>query len=100
MYRVELASRAERAFRNLPADVQRRLDPAIQGLGQSPRPPGCKKLSGEESLWRIRVGDYRIVYRVWDEEMLVLVVKVGHRRQIYRQQGLSLRWQAAELAGR
>ena len=84
MYRVEFASRAQRMFRNLPADVQRRLDPAIQALSQDPRPSGCKKLSGEESVWRIRVGDYRIVYQIRDNELLVLVVKVGHRREIYR----------------
>ncbi len=84
MYRVEFASRAQRMFRNLPADVQRRLDPAIQALSQNPRPSGCKKLSGEESVWRIRVGDYRIIYQIRDNELLVLVVKVGHRREIYR----------------
>ena len=84
MYRVEFASRAQRMFRNLTADVQRRLDPALQGLRQDPRPPGCKKLSGDESVWRIRVGDYRIVYQIQDNELLVLVVKVGHRRDIYR----------------
>ena len=84
MYRVEFASRAQRMFRNLTADVQRRLDPALQGLKQDPRPPGCKKLSGDESVWRIRVGDYRIVYQIQDNELLVLVVKVGHRRDIYR----------------
>ena len=72
MYRVEFASRAQRMFRNLPADVQRRLDPAIQALSQNPRPSGCKKLSGEESVWRIRVGDYRIIYQIRDNELLVL----------------------------
>ena len=85
MYRVELSSRAERAFRNLPAETQRRLVPAIQALGQNPRPSGCKKLSAEGSVWRIRVGDYRIVYHIRDDELLVLVVKLGHRREIYRQ---------------
>ena len=84
MYRVEFASRAQRMFRNLSAEAQQRLDPAIQALRQDPRPPGCKKLSGEESVWRIRVGDYRIVYQIRDNELLVLVVKVGHRREIYR----------------
>ena len=84
MYRVLFASRAERDFRKLGLDVQKRLDPAIQALAGDPRPPGCKKLSGERSLWRIRTGDYRIVYQVEDEQLLVLVVKVGHRREIYR----------------
>jgi mRNA interferase RelE/StbE len=83
MYRVELAARAERAFRDLPADVQRRLVPAIEALAQDPRPPRCKKLSGEESVWRIRVGDYRIVYQIRENELRVLVIKVGHRREIY-----------------
>ncbi|MBI5387207.1 MAG: type II toxin-antitoxin system RelE/ParE family toxin [Verrucomicrobia bacterium] len=84
MYRVEFTSRAQRAFRNLTPDVQRRLDPAILALAGNPRPPGCVKLSGPDSLWRIRVGDYRIVYQVHDDVLLVLVVNVGHRRDIYR----------------
>jgi len=62
MYRVEFSHRAARAFRNLPPDVQRRLDSTILALAENPRPPGCLKLSGEQSLWRVRVGDYRIVY--------------------------------------
>ena len=84
MYRIEFVRRAHRAFRNLPVEVQRRLDPAILALASDPRPAGCKKLAGEESLWRIRVGDYRIVYQVQDARLLVLVVKIGHRREIYR----------------
>ena len=60
------------------------LNPAILALAENPRPPGCLKLSGEESLWRIRVGDYRVVYQVQDAVLLVLVVKLGHRREIYR----------------
>jgi mRNA interferase RelE/StbE len=84
MYQIEFASRAERDFRKLPPDVQRRLDPAIQALAENPRPPGCVKLSGEDFVWRIRVGDYRIVYQVRDESLLVLLLKAGHRREIYR----------------
>lgn len=84
MYRIEFVRRAQRAFRNLPADIQRRLDPAILALANNPRPPGCVKLAGEESLWRIRVGDYRIVYQIQDDRLLVVVVKIGHRREIYR----------------
>lgn len=84
MHRVLFAPRAERDFRKLSPDVQRRLDPAIRALAENPRPPGCRKLAGESSLWRLRVGDYRIVYQVRDDQLLVLVVKVGHRREIYR----------------
>ncbi|MGO9200969.1 MAG: type II toxin-antitoxin system RelE family toxin [Limisphaerales bacterium] len=84
MYRVELVPRAARAFKNLPVDVQRRLDPSIQALGRNPHPPGCKKLSGEESVWRIRVGDWRVIYQIREDELRVLVIKLGHRREIYR----------------
>lgn len=84
MLRIEFTSRAARAFRKLPLDVQRRLDPAILALAANPRPPGCVKLSGEDALWRIRVGDYRVVYQIRDDVLLVLVVNVGHRREIYR----------------
>ena len=84
MHRIEFSSGAAREFRKLAPDIQRRLDPAILALAQNPRPPGCVKLSGEESLWRIRVGDYRIVYQIQDAALLVLVVKVGHRREVCR----------------
>ena len=49
-----------------------------------PRPPGCDKLAGPEDMYRIRVGDYRIVYQVCDEALMILVVKIGHRRDVYR----------------
>ena len=84
MYRIHFAGRAERAFRKLSPDVQRRLDPAILALADNPRPPGCLKLSGADSLWRIRVGDYRIVYSIHDDRLLVLVVRVAHRKDVYR----------------
>jgi mRNA interferase RelE/StbE len=61
-----------------------RLVAAMRGLASDPRPPGCEKLAGMESLYRIRVGDYRIVYQIQDEVLLVLVVKIGHRREVYR----------------
>jgi mRNA interferase RelE/StbE len=54
MYQIEFAGRAQRAFRNLSVDIQRRLDPAILALANNPRPPGCTKLAGEESLWRLQ----------------------------------------------
>jgi len=84
MYRIEFSSRAAREFRKLTPDIQRRLDPALQALAQNPRPPGCKKLSGEESVWRIRVGNYRVVYYIQDKQLLVLVLKIGDRKEIYR----------------
>jgi mRNA interferase RelE/StbE len=84
MYRIYFAGRAERAFRKLSPEVQRRLDPSILALAGNPRPPGCLKLSGPDSLWRIRVGDYRIVYQIQDDALLILIIHVGHRREVYR----------------
>lgn len=56
---------------------------AIEALAGDPRPHGCRKLTGAEDLWRIRVGDYRVVYQVDDAEMLVLIATAGHRRDVY-----------------
>lgn len=74
---------ADRQFRNLPSQIQQRLKSKIDSLATTPRPHGSEKLSGADLLYRIRVGDYRI-YAVEDDRLLVLVVKVGHRREIYR----------------
>ena len=56
----------------------------MRELASQPRPPGSEKLFGPEDLYRIRVGDYRIVYQIRDEELLVSVLKIGHRREVYR----------------
>lgn len=74
---------AERELRKIPKEDLRRITTRIQGLALQPRPPGCEKLSGEER-YRIRQGDYRIVYAVDDELRIVEVVKIGHRREVYR----------------
>lgn len=84
MYHVEFTSRAARQLRKLPRDVQRRLAVAINGLEREPRPQGVRKLSAEERIYRIRVGDYRVLYQINDKDLLVLVVSVGDRRDIYR----------------
>lgn len=83
-YRIVFSAPAQRAFRKLTPQVQRRLDPAILELVKNPRPAGCVKLSGPEDLYRIRVGDYRVVYQIQDALLLVLVLAIGHRREIYR----------------
>lgn len=81
-YRVELSSVAEKQLEKLASAVRRRLWEHILKLGEVPRPPGCKKMKGDDS-WRIRVGDYRVVYDIVDAHLLVLVLKVDHRRQVY-----------------
>ena len=83
-YSVSLAPAAVRQFRKLPILIQQRLKPHIDSLAVVQRPAGTKKLEGEPNLYRIRVGDYRILYYVWDTEQEVLVVKIAHRREVYR----------------
>ena len=83
-YTVALAPAADRQFRKLPALIRQRLKRHIDSLATAPRPAGTIKMHGEPDLYRIRVGDYRIVYYVWDQKHEVLVVKIGDRRKVYR----------------
>ena len=83
-YRVEFTKRAARALSELPPATQARLLGAVEKLQSNPRPPGCKALIGRHGHYRIRVGDYRIIYEVIDEVLLIVVVAVGHRRDVYR----------------
>lgn len=83
-YKIELTKAAMRALHALPRNHLKAVDVAILGLADDPRPQGCKKLRGESGSWRIRVGDYRVMYRIEDDVLLVLVVRVGHRREVYR----------------
>jgi mRNA interferase RelE/StbE len=73
-----------REFRGLDSVTRERILRALIELETHPRPPGAKKLAGREDLWRIRVGDYRIVYEIHDRILLVLVVRVAHRHEAYR----------------
>jgi mRNA interferase RelE/StbE len=82
-YRVEVAAAAVRQLRKLDRPAQRRLQAAIELLAAEPRPSGAKKLVGGNGEWRVRTGDYRIVYEIHDNVLLVLVIAVGHRREIY-----------------
>jgi len=81
-YRVEFEPAAVRALGKLERSVQKRIQGVVDVLALPPRPPAAKKLVGSE-LWRVRTGDYRIVYAIEDERLLVVVVKVGHRREVY-----------------
>ncbi|MBD1876460.1 type II toxin-antitoxin system RelE/ParE family toxin [Nodosilinea sp. FACHB-131] len=83
-YRIEFAKPAVKQFKALSPQDQQRLKPKIDALAQEPRPAGMVKLSGEDDLYRIRVGDYRIIYTIQDTQLLVLVLKVRHRREVYR----------------
>lgn len=84
LYTVAFSAAADRDFDALPCDVKARLRPKIEALARDPRPAGVKKLAGSEDLWRIRVADHRIVYQIRDRLLLVLVIRIGHRREVYR----------------
>lgn len=84
MYQVLLERSAERDLRRLSADVHTRVIGAIQELAANPRPPGCRKLAGGQNDWRIRVGDYRVIYEITDAIRVVRVNRVRHRREVYR----------------
>jgi mRNA interferase RelE/StbE len=83
MYQIELRRRAQRALDRLPKTDFQAVIEAIKGLAQTPRPRGVEKVKST-GLWRIRQGDYRIIYAIDDNQQLVTVVRVGHRREIYR----------------
>lgn len=83
-YKVALSRSAEREFLRLPDDVEERVRRAIDSLALQPRPRGVKKLRGPNELWRIRVGDYRCIYRIADSERLVDITHIRHRKEAYR----------------
>ncbi len=82
-YRVFILPRARKELDALPSPQRDTIELKIDELQQNPRPDGCKKLTGREG-WRIRLGNYRIIYKIDDTTKIVTVVHVGHRREIYR----------------
>ena len=83
-YQVALAPAAVRQLRKLDHQAKRRIQAAIELLAADPRPPSATQLVGSSDQWRVRTGDYRIIYEIHDQELLVLVLRAGHRRSIYR----------------
>jgi mRNA interferase RelE/StbE len=81
-FRIELRPAAVRALKKLDPPVRRRIQGTIALLAQDPRPPAARKLQGRDAL-RVRVGDYRIIYTVEDDVLLVVVVTLGHRKDVY-----------------
>lgn len=84
MYRVLLGTRAEKQRRDLSSVTRNRIDRSLEALAKDPRPRGAVKLSGLTEGWRVRVGDYRILYTVDDRGQVVRVYRIGHRREAYR----------------
>ena len=83
-YRIEIKPQAEKALTRIPNPHRRRVAAAIDALARTPRPAGCAKLAGAEDAYRIRVGDYRIVYEVHDRVLVVYIIRIAHRKDVYR----------------
>lgn len=83
-YRIEFTSPATKQFRDLPSKVQDRISPHIDALAANPRPHGALKIKGEDDQYRIRVGSYRVVYSIVDERLIVSIVRVADRKDVYR----------------
>ena len=82
-YSVFIQKSAQKTLSRIPDRNQNRIIDAIRALAETPRPPGSKKLSGRDA-WRIRIGDYRVIYEIQDQQLIVLIVAIGHRKEIYR----------------
>ena len=83
-YKIEISRTAEKQLKKLPRDDQRRIARAMVELGDNPRPPGSRKLTGYDDVYRVRVGMYRVIYSVSGRKLIVIILKIGHRRDVYR----------------
>lgn len=81
-YRIEVLPAAVREIRKLPPDAKRRVQAVIELLSENPRPPAATKLTARPE-WRVRTGDYRVLYRIEDDILTIVVVRAGHRRDVY-----------------
>ena len=83
-YEIIIKPTAEKGLDKIPRSARRRIADALEGLRDDPRPAGVVKLAGADNLWRIRIGDYRVVYEIHDDRLIVLVLRVAHRKDVYR----------------
>ena len=83
-YSIEVSQTAERQLRKLPAQDCSRLLTSIAGLSIDPKPRGCRKLRGYDDVFRIMVGTFRVIYSIKEAKIVVIILKVGHRRDVYR----------------
>jgi mRNA interferase RelE/StbE len=83
-YQLVLRPAAVRDLRKLPRTLRERIERVIEALREEPRPSGCKKLTGFENEWRVRVGDYRVLYVIDDTRREVRIARIVHRREAYR----------------
>ena len=83
-FEIEITRTAEKQLQALPHGDQKRLAASMLQLAENPRPRGCRKLTGYEDAFRLRVGRYRVIYSLFETRLIVLVLKIGHRRDVYR----------------
>ena len=84
MYEVYLERAAENDLKRLPTSTFHRIIPHIKALAENPRPPNCRKLTGSKNDWRIRIGDHRVLYEIDEKAKAVRILRVRHRREVYR----------------
>ncbi len=82
-YSIQILRRAQKELAQLPKQEYERIKEAVQNLSQDARPSGCKKLTGREG-WRLRVGDYRVLYEIDDAQNKLTILHIGHRRDVYK----------------
>lgn len=82
-FAIQIKRNAQKALAKIPSPYQKNIIDAIYRLADSPFPAGCKKLTGKEA-WRIRIGYYRVIYEINDNQLLIFVIEIGHRKEIYR----------------
>lgn len=83
-YSIEIKQSAQKELAKLPENIAVKVIKQIRALAKEPRPNGCKKLAGTDYTYRIRINDYRIVYSIFDQQLVIQVIKIGHRKDIYR----------------
>lgn len=83
MYQIEFTKGAIKQLNKLPSNIKNRIDSKILNLSIEPRPNGVKKLKDEENTYRLRAGEYRVIYEIYDDILLISIIKVGHRSKVY-----------------
>ena len=83
-YTIRIQSKAKRQLKSFEKQTQARISNAVDQLAKNPKPNNCKPLKGFTGIWRLRVGDYRVIYEIKDAKLIILVVEIGHRREVYR----------------
>ncbi len=83
-YKIKISATAEKSLRKIPKKDLSKIIDSVKSLSINPYPDGCRKLEGEENIYRIRQGTYRIIYEIHKNILSILVLKIGHRKDIYR----------------